>query len=301
MDQNTRIFLLIAVIYALYVLAPFRRRPAFMSPFDAFLNNRIRYNTKISRKEFTMVDSFLIENYHYYKHLSDSGRARFINRLVHILRSKKFVAKEDLSITPEMKVMVSAALAQVSFGLEKYLFDSIHTIWLYPRSFYIEEIGKELKGGTTPNGFIAFSWEDLEQGYHIPNDAYNLGLHEAAHALKIQLDQQTEHSDERFAFYLKEWLKISESEYQRIRQGFPSYLREYAGENPQEFFAVCIEHFFEAPEAFWEHLPDIYNHMCVLLNQNPLNMKGDYELTREYMKKVNTDPSRVRMPMIVKD
>jgi Mlc titration factor MtfA (ptsG expression regulator) len=117
--------------------------------------------------------------------------------------------------------------------------------------------------------------------------------------MKIQLIAGEE-NDERFKMYLQEWLAIGEIEYNKLRSGIPGYLRSYAGENSHEFFAVCVEHFFEAPDKLRAHLPDIYNHMCVLLNQNPLNMQDDYYLTDEYMHTVNTNPSLRRMPRIVR-
>lgn len=49
-----------------------------------------------------------------------------------------------------------------------------------------------------------------------------------------------------------------------------SFLRSYASTNQQEFFAVCVEHFFEASKSFRENLPQLYSHLCILLNQDPL-------------------------------
>jgi hypothetical protein len=276
------------------------RRGSGNNPFRAFMQNRVRYQTPITRREYVMVHSILNNGYHYYGPLSERGKARFINRLVYILRSRRIVGKEGLEITPEIRIKACAALTQVTFGLEKYLLDSLHTILIYPESFFVPAIGQTLKGGTTPNGFMALSLIDLEQGFKIPNDKYNLGLHEAAHVLKLQATSDGEETDERFRYYLKEWLAIGESEYQNIRSGMPSFLRTYAGENLQEFFAVCVEHFFETPKEFRERLPDVYNHLCVLLNQNPLNTEGDYELTDDYLNAVNKDPNRKRMPRMVK-
>lgn len=252
----------------------------------------------ISRNEYMRIHEVLEKNMVYYQRLSRRGKAQFINRIRILLKTKRFEAKEDLEITPEIKVMCMAALTQITFGLDTYDFDAFHTVMVYPRSFYVQALNLELKGGATPDGFLMFSAEDLFQGYSQDGDGYNLGLHEAAHAMKIQLIAGEE-NDERFKMYLQEWLTIGENEYNKLRSGIPGYLRSYAGENTHEFFAVCVEHFFEAPDKLKAHLPDIYNHMCVLLNQNPLN-EGDYYLTDEYMHTVNTDSSLRRMPRIVR-
>jgi Mlc titration factor MtfA (ptsG expression regulator) len=48
------------------------------------------------------------------------------------------------------------------------------------------------------------------------------------------------------------------------------FLGSYAASRYEEFWAVCVEHFFERPTAFKIHLPDLYTAMCVLLNQDIL-------------------------------
>ena len=69
-------------------------------------------------------------------------------------------------------------------------------------------------------------------------------------------------------------------EYHRIRNDEDSFLRNYAGKSEREFFAVCIEHFFEAPKEFSDELPDIYIPLCNLLNQDPRNAHCDYLLEK---------------------
>jgi Mlc titration factor MtfA (ptsG expression regulator) len=58
-----------------------------------------------------------------------------------------------------------------------------------------------------------------------------------------------------------------------------TYLRDYAFTNTHEFFAVCVEHFFETPLHFYQKYPDLFKDLCNVLNQNPLNTKNDYALT----------------------
>ena len=65
-----------------------------------------------------------------------------------------------------------------------------------------------------------------------------------------------------------------------MQAGEKSFLRSYGGRNEQEFFAVCVEHFFEVPENFKQKLPDIFFHLCILLNQDPLQKTKDYVLEK---------------------
>jgi MtfA peptidase len=287
----------ILLILVIFILLVFRFRQGIAEPFNAYYYNRIKYKTPINRKEYRLVNDTLGTRFTYYNALSDDGKGKFIHRCVYILRAMKFIGKEDLEVTLEMKVTVAAAFVQVGYRMEKFVPDYLHSILIYPKPFYIEQINKVLKGGVTPNGFMAISWHDLHHGFQLPDDGYNLGLHEVAHAFKINAQHHQSEKDF-FSFYIERWLQITDYEYQRIRNGLPSALREYAGTNPHEFFAVCMEHFFEVPQAFHRELPDVFNHMCVLLNQNPLNTKGDYELTDSYIKAVNLDSKRIKMPKL---
>jgi len=47
-------------------------------------------------------------------------------------------------------------------------------------------------------------------------------------------------------------------------------LGSYAATNYQEFWAVCVENFFERPSTFKIQLPELYDAICKLLNQDML-------------------------------
>jgi Mlc titration factor MtfA (ptsG expression regulator) len=58
--------------------------------------------------------------------------------------------------------------------------------------------------------------------------------------------------------------------FERMQAGESLFLDPYAATNYQEFWAVCIETFFERSTAFKRQLPDLYSSLCILLNQDPL-------------------------------
>jgi len=47
-------------------------------------------------------------------------------------------------------------------------------------------------------------------------------------------------------------------------------LGSYAATNYQEFWAVCVENFFERPSSLKIQLPELYAAICKLLNQDLL-------------------------------
>lgn len=251
-----------------------------MNEVRAFYYNRVKWNTNIGRQRYHQIDTILNSRVSFYRKLSDDGKAKFINRLQYLLKVKKFVAKNGLVLSDEIKIVVCAAVVQLTYGLREFRIDNIDGFFMYPTIFYHRFLKGYLRGGTPPEGMISLSWKHLEHGFLVDNDRYNLGLHEVAHALKLSL-KYAYHVDNKFSSYLELWEKIAHVEFFKMRKGEPSFLRKYGGVNEHEFFAVCVEHFFEVPEQFQYNLPNIFYHMSILLNIDPLNHDQDYLVVRK--------------------
>lgn len=292
-----------------YVLAPGREK--FRELFNIKAANT---ETDVPSKYFRMFDAILRSRNTYYQKLSFQGKKKFIYRISRFNKDKKFVGRQGLEVTFEMQVMIGGAAVQLTYGMENYQMNHIREIRVYPQSFYVpkhrvtgelpprtkEEMEfVRLRGKTSAGGMIGLSWKDFTEGYDVPDDNYNLGLHEMAHALKLSLNEGSDF-DNKFSFYLDDWMEIGSEVFRKMGESSRSFLRAYGGTNMHEFFAVCIEHFFESPAQFKSKLPDLYNHLCFLLNQNPMNKENDYELTEDYIESVNLNPSRIPFPEEVK-
>lgn len=260
-----------------------------------FYFNRIKWQTDISKEEFYRYAKYLQESSPYFRNLSHDGKAKFVHRVKHILNTKEFEGRDGLQLTEKMVVLISGAIVQVTFGLDRFDLSHFTTIRLFPEAFYFRLYEKYLKGGTSKSGVILLSWKDFEEGYADEHDKYNLGLHEVAHALKLNVTEGDKF-DLKFASYLDTWEEIGMQEFSRMREVGEGFLRDYAGGNMHEFFAVCVEHFFEASEDFKKRLPDIYNHLCVLLNQEPSNTENDYQLPDDFARSVNKNRARIPVP-----
>ena len=253
----------------------------------------------ISAEDILRFESHL-RDFIYYRHLSPQGRVRFMNRLVEFMLSKRWEGWEGIVVAEDMKVLISASATQLTFGMQHYVFPHFHTIRVYPKAYYYKLTNQYFKGGTSESGVISLSWKHFIEGYEDPSDRLNLGLHEWAHALKIDLASEDDF-DSRFVNYLDNWETISYPEFSKMHDGKPSFLRAYAGTNMHEFFAVCIEHFFEVPVQFKVHLPVIYHHLCLLLNQDPSNVADDYRLsgTERHPKHAAGSAGRINAPLDV--
>jgi len=216
----------------------------------------------------------------FYNSLDEPGKLKMLQRCVRFAGQKRFIGSKDFTITGEMVVAISATAVRLTFGLERYDLPRYHTIRIFPTSFYSPFHKRELKGGASTKGVLFFSWADFVQGESIENDRINLGLHEMAHALRLEL-RYGKGADRRVADYFDSWFRVAFDEFQKVREGHGNYLRDYAGANPEEFFAVCVEHFFEDAGNFCKELPDVYAHLCLLLNLDPLNKENSFAYSRD--------------------
>lgn len=255
---------------------------------ESFYFNRVIYRNNLSRRQFIDISNFLASRMSYYRMLNPDGKARFINRLFHFRETREFIGMEGLKVTREMQILISASAVQLTFGLRDYQIRFLETIRIFPGPFYHPVLKSSLKGAMSTNGFLAISWKDFLQGYAVDDDNYNLGLHEMAHALKLDV-RNSDRFDLRFSTYIDKWLEIGLPAFQDTRKNGGEYLRKYGGTNRHEFFAVCVEHFFESPQQFARELPDVFNHLCKLLNQNPMNTSGNYRVTESFKRTVNAN------------
>lgn len=218
---------------------------------------------------------FIEENLTYYKRLNADEKKLFELRLRKFIDKKKFVAKGDLEeITSEMEALIGSAAIQITFGLPGIYLKSFHTIYVYPDDYYSRITSKYHQGEVNTDGIIVLSWVNFLKGYLDDTDGRNLGLHEMAHALKIE-DYMV---NEEFNFFdqsdVNEFTKLTRIEAQNILDGGNSLFRNYASKNDHEFFAVIIENFFERSKEFRDRHPKLYDLTVKLLNQNPLTL-GD--------------------------
>jgi MtfA peptidase len=257
---------------------------------------KVRKAPKRELLNFSIEQHQILSRYfYYYNNLNHEGKLKFLKRLNKFIKTKQFVGMEGMQVTKEMEVLISASAIQLTFGLEKYLLEYFSTIQIHPHYFYSKILDAELMGGASETGVLMLSWEDFLLGYKNAHSNYNLGLHEMAHVLKINLIRGDDF-DDKFSFYLDEWEKIGNTEFNRLKAKKNSVLRAYGGTNKHEFFAVCVEHFFENPDIFKEELPDIYNHLCFLLNQDPRNVEENYHLSSDFKRQINKNSQRIPIP-----
>jgi Mlc titration factor MtfA (ptsG expression regulator) len=234
-----------------------------------FIFRSLNKNGPEKRADLKYSEQILSSKFVYYQRLNDTDKTKFLKRLVNFIDTKDFQGCGGIELTQEMIVLISASAIQLTFGLDEFLLDHFSKIFVYPNVYY-SRINKQYhKGETNLAGAIVLSWNHFLEGYNKPHDKVNLGLHEMAHALRFDKFKNDDY-DYFFNTYFDKWQAIAKDEFKRTKDGSSPFFREYGGTNANEFFAVCVESFFESPAGFKKLHPEIYKHMCILLNQDPL-------------------------------
>jgi len=127
-------------------------------------------------------------DFDYYKHLHPTLQKRFLTRLYIVLKFKKFLPWNGLpAVTEEMKIIIGSAIVQATFGLKHFVLDYFDTIFITPRRYRYRDYKEDFLGHVNfSNHTVCLSWEDVKLGYQIPNDAFNVALHEVAHTLEAE-------------------------------------------------------------------------------------------------------------------
>jgi Mlc titration factor MtfA (ptsG expression regulator) len=213
-------------------------------------------------------DSLLSRYNPYYKSLSMEGRERFLKRALLFVQSKRF-EYIDMEAQESIPLLVSAAAVQLTYGLDHFLLDYFSTIYVVRNKYTYGFTATPYEGHVSQDG-IYLSWEDYTREFADYGDGQNVGLHEMAHALTYVNFTSHEGRDPAFHDAFVNFSAIARPIFERMKAGETNILNPYAATNYQEFWAVCIETFFERSADFSNQLPDLYTALCTLLNQNPL-------------------------------
>jgi len=193
-----------------------------------------------------------------------------------LIAEKNWEGCDDLVLTEEMKVVISAQIARMLVGTEGYYFDGVLTILVYPQSFERESrngllVGSEHRAGEAwQGGPIVLSWRDVANYY----EGHNLVIHEFAHHLD-GIDGMMS-GDPVFGTRdgLARWQDIAKREYAQlmhdVNSGQQTVLDPYGTKNKAEFFAVASEAFFEIPSRLKHRHSELYDSLAEVYNLNPL-------------------------------
>jgi len=225
--------------------------------FRKFVANETFYHSVVSRY------------INYYNRLSLEEQRKFLFRTYLFKKYRKFHYIE-VEETAEMPILISAVAVQLTFGLEKFMLNYFSDIFVLKDDYHYGFYSRPFMGHVDQTG-IYLSWDNFIKGVSGQTPDCNVGLHEMGHALAyVTFIAETE-EDKHFKKEFKNFSKVARPIFTRMQEGNKTLLGDYAAVNYHEFWAVAVETFFDNSVRFKHELPELYEAMTRLLNQDPLN------------------------------
>lgn len=211
------------------------------------------------------------------------------------LAHKHFSTAHDLPLTEAMRVSVAAQACLPVLNLPMALYRGWTGIVLYPGEFLIRktvqdedgvvhDVTQEASGEAWEGGPVLLSWQDVRPSE--PLLAYNVVIHEFVHKIdmengdadgvpplirrlhgELDADAWCAVFDPAYEEFCHHVAGVPESRWAQFAN--TSLLDPYAAEHESEFFAVCAEAFFVAPEAFRDEYPALYDLFSRYFLQDP--------------------------------
>ncbi|MGG9972560.1 zinc-dependent peptidase [Ferruginibacter sp. SUN002] len=244
--------------------------PAYTSKWDPTYDipTTLTYHGNELDLSRTILTEVLNKRFPYYTKLNGSEKDKFISRLQKFIESRTFIIHDESGFK-EMPILISATAIQLSFGFEKYLLPDFPNIHIYPEEFLgVHPSIRYLEGNVSGNS-INISWKHFLNGFKIPDDGQNVGLHEMAHAYHFQNFETGRHEDEDFTRSFPNFNLYANKAFAQESTSVNDLYTDYALRNFQEFWAESVEIFFEKPTQMKNTYPELYSAMCDLLNQQP--------------------------------
>jgi Mlc titration factor MtfA (ptsG expression regulator) len=214
--------------------------------------------------------SFVIGSvFSYFNDLPKHLKYRFVTR-VHAFKQAKKFHFIGLENNEDTATLISASAVQVTFGLKNYMLSHFNDIYILADAYRMDDDEELYIGHVAPEG-IYLSWKHFLYGYSNKNNDINVAVHEMSHALLYNNFFAQFGVDANFRLNYEKFSSTTGPILADVITNRRSYLRSYAFSNLHEFWAVSTEAFFENPAGLKQNMPDLYEALCRVLNQDPMS------------------------------
>ena len=252
-------------------------------------------------------DELLHDQMMHWCQLTDDEQERLESLTLHYMNEWKWEAQHGFTLTTEMIVLIAASASILVLELDFDAYSSMRTVVVGATTLIVDQEragpGGTVSdapiaalGHTSPRGPVFLAWDAVQSGAGRSGEGFNVTYHEFAHRLDFSdgiVDGTPILASE--ADYPK-WIETSTKLYEAVRNGMgPRLLRDYAGTNPAEFFAVATEVFFDKGSSMERELPDLYAVMLAFYGQD--TAERDRRVRREQKRKRDKGSKRRKRPV----
>jgi MtfA peptidase len=237
----------------------------------------------------TAWHEILRANCGFYGRIPAADQAELLGHMQVFLAEKHLEGCQGLEITDEIRVTVAANACLLLLHRRTDYFPHLVTILIYPSAFVVEhtevdELGIEWRerltnlGESWERGNVVLAWDNARHGAMDPYDGLNVILHEFAHQLDAE-DGAAEGAPPLPRHLREQWAKVFRAEFEALNAALDAeedtFLDPYGAEDPAEFFAVCVETFFELPRELRAEHPELYRLLSACFAQDPASWRWD--------------------------
>ena len=229
-------------------------------------------------------EEVLIADFDHWSRLTDTELDRMRMLVSRFFHGRRWEAAKGMDLTDDVKVLISAQASMLLLGLELDEYADVSSIIVHRSTVRLSgprptgggtwsSGTQRLAGQASYKGPVVLSWSAARRGARRPEQGQNVVYHEFAHRLDM-LDGITDGTpplDDKAA--VARWVEVCTAAFDRVHDG-ESVLRDYAGTNPAEFFAVATELFFNRPDDLCEHEPALYGELRSFYGQDPARRRS---------------------------
>jgi len=215
----------------------------------------------------------------FYARLDPSGRTRFEKNVQRFLANYRIQGVAGVSVDDTLRVLTAAGAATLVHGRPEWRYPAVRDVLIYPDRFDDSyRVGKQgnVLGMVHGQGPIVLSAKALRRGFSKESDGMNVALHEMAHVIDMADGVADGVPDSLGSAAIGPWLERMRPEMKRVKKN-RSMLRDYAGTNSAELFAVATESFFERPQRMQSKEPKLYDALVQLYGLDPAGLRADAE------------------------
>jgi hypothetical protein len=215
--------------------------------------------------------------------LDGAARERLRELVLLFAEEKRFVPAGGLELDDTMRTRIAALACRLVLELGIEWFDGILSIVVYPDALIVREreytvgagvvhVGDDvLSGEAWDQGPVVLAWRDVEASGR--GDGYDVVAHEFAHKLDLLSGAIDGMPPLHRGMRADRWATTFQGAYDdllaALERGEETWIDPYAAEEPAEFFAVCVELFFDVPDELGSAYPDVYAELSAFFRQAP--------------------------------